>query len=678
MEQLAHVFSLIVQPAYDLTGSWWAAIFLFTLATKIILMPLALWTQQNSIVMVRLMPETFRLKTRYFGDRETIEERSNELNKKAGYHPLLSLIPLAIQVVILFGLVDVIHGITDSGAPGTEFLGMTPIIDGGITWIMPLAAALSSVALGLASNKLNPLQREQSRAEKNTTNGLSIAMSLVLAVYVVCGMAFYWVCSNLLSILVQIVCNIIIDPRKQVDYDDLNAARDEFEAMDAATKSTHKWFQRDPHAAREKEDYKRFFDTIGKHLVFYSESSGFYKYFQGAIEWLLANSDIRIHYVTSDPNDQVFELAKQQPRLIPYYLGQRRLITLFMKLDADVVVTSLGDLESSYMKRSYVRKDAEYMYMCHHMTSMTVTSTRNEYTYYDDVLCVGPHQQHDLELVEKYYGTPSKRKPAIGYDLLDRSIKNYQKQNLGQRKPGEKPLLLIGPSWQYDNLMDSCLDGLLEQLMGRGWRIVVRPHPEYLKRYPARMEEILARYADADPEELSFETDFSSNTSVLSADLLFTDWSSVAEEFSFTTLKPSVFIDTAMKENNPDWSKIHSDPCDITLRNEIGRSFDPKDLSGLGDAVAQMLDETDSWSHKIEEIRNNMIFNLGHGGEAAGKFILERVLAHQEEAAADAADDATTKKNAAADAADDAEKSDAVSSTKDATKTTDEDGVSRD
>lgn len=121
LEQLAKLFSLIVQPAYNLTGSWWAAIFLFTLATKIILMPLALWTQQNSIVMVKIMPEMFRLKTRYFGDRETIEERQNELNKKAGYHPLLSLIPLAIQVVILFGLVDVIHGITDSGAPGTEF-----------------------------------------------------------------------------------------------------------------------------------------------------------------------------------------------------------------------------------------------------------------------------------------------------------------------------------------------------------------------------------------------------------------------------------------------------------------------------------------------------------------------------------------------------------------------------
>ena len=42
-EALANFFSLIVQPAYDLTGSWWAAIFLFTLFSKVILMPLSVW-----------------------------------------------------------------------------------------------------------------------------------------------------------------------------------------------------------------------------------------------------------------------------------------------------------------------------------------------------------------------------------------------------------------------------------------------------------------------------------------------------------------------------------------------------------------------------------------------------------------------------------------------------------
>ena len=33
---------------------------------------------------------------------------------------------------------------------------------------------------------------------------------------------------------------------------------------------------------REKADYKRFFSIVNKHLVFYSEGSGFYKY---RIKW---------------------------------------------------------------------------------------------------------------------------------------------------------------------------------------------------------------------------------------------------------------------------------------------------------------------------------------------------------------------------------------------------------
>ena len=89
-----------------------------------------------------------------------------------------------------------IHDITDYGAPGTEFLGMVPVEDGGLSWVMPLLAGLSAVAMGFAQNRINPLQREQSKMEKNTTNGLSIVLSLVLGVYVAAGMAFYWICSE--------------------------------------------------------------------------------------------------------------------------------------------------------------------------------------------------------------------------------------------------------------------------------------------------------------------------------------------------------------------------------------------------------------------------------------------------------------------------------------------------
>lgn len=85
------------------------AILLFTVIIKIVLMPLSLWCQWNSIVMVKIMPELNRIKVKYFGDAETIGEKQTLLNKKHHYHPLLSLIPLAAQILVLFGLVEVIQ-----------------------------------------------------------------------------------------------------------------------------------------------------------------------------------------------------------------------------------------------------------------------------------------------------------------------------------------------------------------------------------------------------------------------------------------------------------------------------------------------------------------------------------------------------------------------------------------
>ena len=628
LQPLTDLFLAIVDWAHGLTGSYWVAIFVFTLVSKIVLMPLSLWCQKNSIVMVEVMPDLFRLKEKYFGDRETIDEKQNELYKEHHYHALLSLIPLAIQILILFALVDVIHAITDSGAAGTEFLGLVPVEDGGTSWIMVVLATLSAVAMGVASNHINPLQREQSAAEKNMTNGLSIALSFFLAMFVACGMAFYWVCSNLLSILVQVVCNIIIKPSKYIDYDDLNATRDSYNALVDTTKSQYKWWQRDPNARRERADYKRFFGIDNKHLVFYSESSGFYKYFQGAIEWLLVNTDVIIHYLTSDPDDQVFGLAKDEPRIKPYYLGQRRLITLMMKMDADVVVTSLGDLDNFYIKRSYIRKDIEYVYMPHHMTSMTLTSTRGEYTNYDAVLCVGQHQIDDARAVEEYYDTKRKKLPAIGYNLLDREIADYEAMD---KATHDRPEVLIAPTWNLDNILDSCIDDMLAQLLGHGYHVTVRPHPEYKKRYQARLDALVERYRDVPAEDLTFELDFSGQSSILEADILVTDWSTIAEEFSFTTLKPCIFINTTMKVRNPEWQKLTSWlPMDISIRDEIGRSLEPDDLSDMREVVEDMVQNPDRWREEIRQVRERSIFNLGHGGEKAGEFLLGEILAQQD------------------------------------------------
>ena len=85
-----------------------------------------------------------------------------------------------------------------------------------------------------------------------------------------------------------------------------------------------------------------------------------------------------------------------------------------------------------------------------------------------------------------------------------------------------------------------------------------------------------------------------------------------------------------MKVINPDYEQVGITPTDITLRNQSGHSLDPKDLSELEGVIDDMVTNSSSWNDRIRQIRDGFIYNLGHGGEAAGEYILGEILAKQE------------------------------------------------
>ena len=65
----------------------------------------------------------------------------------------------------------------------------------------------------------------------------------------------------------------------------------------------------------------------------------------------------------------------------------------------------------------------------------------------------------------------------------------------------------------------------------------------------------------------------------------------------------------------------------------MGVSFDPEKLEGLGDAVADMIENADRWSETIRAVRDETIYNVGGGREAAGEYLLEAILSHQRQRA---------------------------------------------
>ena len=625
MQIISAPLGLLMKAVYDLTGNYGLAIILFTFLTKIILLPVSLWVHANGIKMVKLEPAVNRLKIRYFGDPDKVADEQAALYKQAHYSPFAGVIPVVVQVILLIGLVQIIsHPETWLGGAtlNTQFLGLdlskTPMSAWGVYILVPLLAGLAALVLSLAQNRLNPLQASQGKAAQMSTAALTVGISLVLGFTVPAGVGLYWIASNLLTILQQVVLNKIRNPEKEIDKAELEASRKELADYTNTGKETKRSREE---TRREKADYKRFFSVGNKHIVFYSESSGFYKYFERIIAYLLENSKMTIHYVTSDPNDQIFDIAKDQPRIAPYYIGPKKLITLFMKVEADVMVMTMSDLGNYQYKRSYYSKTIRYVYVFHYPLSTHMVLHTGALRHYDTILCVGDFQFEEIRQTEKLFGDPEQELIACGYGQLEKLYDAYQEMPKTKR---EKPKVLIAPSWQPDNILDSCIDSLLAELLGKGFEVTVRPHPEYVKRYGERMDAIIRRYEDYTGGDLFFETDFTGNTSIFDSDTVISDWSGTAYEFVLVTEKPCVFIDTTPKINNPDYEKITVPPLEFSLRDQVGIRVKPDSLEGLAEQIRGIIGD-ESYAEKLREIRNKYIANFGHSGEVAGQYLIDEV-----------------------------------------------------
>ena len=615
MSALTALFTWLMDACHSICPNWWVDIVLFTALTKILQFPVSLWCQANSVKMVSLMPQTNRIRLDHFGDADAIGDLTAALFKKEKYHPLLSLVPLAIQIVILIAFVRVIGNIAAAQEGST--LGSIPVRDGGATWLMPVLAGLSATVLGWAQNRINPLQREQGRATQMSTNGISIAISLFLGAFVAMGVGLYWAASNLLSILVQATCNLCIDPRRRVDYPALRASQAELKKLEDSLASAKKVAPED--RRREREDYRRFFKVANKHLVFYAESGGFYRYFASIIEWLLAHTNVVVHYITNDPKDGIFERAASNPRLKPYYIGPMKLIPLMMKMDADMVVMTTPDLNTFQIKRSYVRKDVEYIYLDHAPASVQMTYRKGAFDHFDTIFANGQYQIDEHRATERIYGLKPKKMVPTGYPLLDQLFATAA--GLPPRATDGQIRILVAPSHQEGNLFEKLLEPLLSRLRGPGRKLFLRPHPQYTRRFPAKMQAIADRWGKE--RDITVETDFRSNTSLFEADILVTDWSGIAYEYAFVRKRPVIFVNTPMKIVNPEWERIGITPTNITFRDMAGVSVNPDELDHIPLIIDDILANPDKFRAKIDTMLADFFFNPGHAGEAAGRYILE-------------------------------------------------------
>lgn len=667
---LGELLGKLMSFIFNIAGDYGLSIIIFTLLTKVILFPLNMVTQKNSINMVRLMPEENALKIKYIDDKDKLGEERLKLYKKYKYRPLLSSVPLLIQIPVVLGLVYVMyHPLTfihqfDSSIISqfkdwlatfadpellaentyqleivslikggtmpdvsaltqaarevadlhTMFLGIdlsrTPTLKGDyILLIIPLLSGLSAWLLCAVQNRVNVLQVAQGGLSKALSTIFLIAFSAYFAFLVPAGVGLYWIFGNLFAIPFMFLYNLCMPPKKYIDYEYLkkmNAQRIEKEKI-------HKKY-----SSREKADYKKFFANESMKLVFYSESNGFYKYFKGMIDYVCANSDIEIHYVTSDPDDNIFK--DERPQIHPYYISSDRyLVPLFMKLECDMCVMTMPDLEKYHIKRSRVRKDVEYVFACHGIGSIALYR-KGALDWFDTILVPGIDQFNEIRATEEVYGTPKKRLVEAGYPLMDDMLAEYESK---EHPANEIPKILIAPSWQTDNIIDLCIDELLGELGKTEYEIILRPHPQQVRHEPEKFDLLKEKFRDC--RNITVQTDFSSNNPVMEADVLITDWSDISWEFAFVTKRPVLFINTPMKIMNQEYERINIPPINQTMRTVIGEALETDELGRTNETIGKMLADRDEYAKVIQKTYEEHVYNIGKSSKLCGRYIIKRL-----------------------------------------------------
>ena len=683
-EILGTPLGYLLKFCYDIFKDYGVAIIVFTLLTKVVLFPVSLLVQKNSVKMIKMKPELDQLKYQYIDDKDALLDAQSALYKKEKYSPFAGMIPLFIQLPLIFGLIDVVYkplkhilhmpaevinafiektkelsGLADLGSTAEltvmqyvrnaeyreaflsldggalaghdiagfmeqmqsinmNFLGIdlssVPTLAFNLLLLIPVFAGLSALLMCIEQNRVNVLQLEQGFFARWGMTIFMIAFSTYFAFLVPGGVGLYWVFGNLFAIPVMYLVNLIYDPKKYIDYKTLNSMKEKASAEAKANRENH---------ALSKKYYKEICrgDNLQKmDLVFYSEGSGFYKYFENIIDAILKNSDIEITYITSDPKDAIF--SKNEPRIKPYYISGNHLITLMMKLECKIVVMTTPDLQKYHIKRSKMKKNIEYIYVDHGCTSLNLTYRTGALDHFDTIFAVSREQGLEVRAIEKLRDTHKKRIVKCGYGLIDNMLEAYRSK---EKPKNEKPVILIAPSWQYDNILDSCIDDIVNDLVCDKYKVIIRPHPQYIKRFPMRMEAMFERYRDKLSDDFIIQTDFSSTDTVYNSDVMITDWSAIAFEYSFTTERPTLFVNTKMKVVNRDYTKISLVPFDITGRNKIGRSIEKDECCNISKTVEDFLVHHDDYAEQIRTLRDEYFYNLGSSGEAGADYIIRRI-----------------------------------------------------
>jgi len=284
-----------------------------------------------------------------------------------------------------------------------------------------------------------------------------------------------------------------------------------------------------------------------RRIVFFHENHQYYSYLEGLVRSLTETHGETVYYITTASDDPILD---NPPDGIRSFYFKSLLSIVMRSIQCRIFVMTMTDLNHFYLKRSF--HPVHYVYAFHSLVSTHMIYRYGAFDHYDSILCVGPHHNREIRKHEALYDVPEKQLVDAGYYRLEQIYEAFQTTEFADTTPGNT--VLIAPSWGKKNILESVGEQLVELLIHAGYRVIVRPHPETVKRTPEFIERIQRRFDNH--EALTIELSVATNEFLFKADVLISDYSGVSLEYALGTNRPVLFLEVPLKINNDRYKDL--------------------------------------------------------------------------------------------------------------------------
>jgi len=214
---------------YKLIPNYGVAIILLTLLVKILFFPLTKKSSMATLRMQALAPKIKELQTKYKDNPQKMNAEMAEFYKKEGYNPLSGCLPMLLQIPIFFAMYNLFNNHFD--LRGAEFiphwipdLSMPEsIFDFPPDFKMPILGwtALRLLPFIYVGSQLLYGKVTQTPDQKNSTQMKMMLYVMPIVFFFILynvpsGLLIYWIFSNLLTLVQQLVINKYFIPKKKL------------------------------------------------------------------------------------------------------------------------------------------------------------------------------------------------------------------------------------------------------------------------------------------------------------------------------------------------------------------------------------------------------------------------------------------------------------------------------